>query len=364
MIIGVDGNEANVKQRVGVSVYTLKLLEYFRKKADANIKWRVFLRRPPLSHLPRPNRYFSYQVVSGSRLWLPVFLPLHLNLHRDIDRFFAPAHYSPALLPVPLITTIHDLAFFYYPNEFLGQDLYKLKHWTAASVRRSRRVIAVSKTTKKDLLRFYHLPEDRIRVVYNGFEKNPVPRRTSQDAIPRPPNRYPYLLYVGTLQPRKNIETLIQAFAAIKHLYPHLQLYIVGKKGWQYEKVFSEIERLGIEDRVFVSGFVSDPQLAALYQNATCLVMPSFYEGFGLPVLEAMSFRCPVVSSFAASLPEVGADACLYFDPHSSSDLQEKLTMLMTDSQLRQELVRKGEQHIKQFSWNKCGEETFRVLTS
>ncbi len=364
MIIGVDGNEANVTQRVGVSVYTLKLLEYFREKANPDRQFRVYLRSPAQSDLPAPHRYFSYQVVKGNHFWIRFFLPFYLNITRNIDLFFSPAHYSPALCPVPIITTIHDLSFYYYPNEFLKQDLYKLKHWTTASVRYSKKIIAVSKTTKKDLLKFYQLPEERINVIYNGFEKKPIKGKSFESNHFKFQINHPYLLYVGTLQPRKNILTLINAFAELKHIQPELQLIIVGKRGWLYERVFAEIEQLGVEDSVFVSGFISDQQLAFLYQNAITLVLPSFYEGFGLPILEAMSFNCPVVSSFAASLPEIGGNACLYFDPNSSLDLKDKLTEIIRNHDLRQELIKKGKQRIKEFSWNKCGEETLRLLTS
>jgi len=362
MIIGVDGNEANVAEKVGVSVYTLKLLSHFRKKASDRIRFKIYLRRPPQADLPAANRFFDYRVISSQRFWIQFFLPLNLNLKREIGLFFSPAHYSPAFCPVPCVTTIHDLAFFKYPQEFLKNDLYKLRHWTRDSIKRSVKIIAVSKTTKKDIIGYYQVPMEKISVIYNGFEKNvKYPAAYVNDKLDIA--KKPYLLYVGTLQPRKNITTLIQAFAILKKQQPQLELIIAGKKGWMYEPVFRAVENLGLEDSVFFTGFVSDQQLAFLYQNALCLVLPSYYEGFGLPILEAMSFGCPVISSFSASLPEIGGEACLYFDPKNEKDLAEKTSELINDGDLRQSLIKKGKSRVKEFSWEKCSEETLNLLT-
>jgi len=139
-------------------------------------------------------------------------------------------------------------------------------------------------------------------------------------------------------------------------------LIIAGKKGWLYQKIFEEVENLGIEDKVFFTDYVTDHQLVYLYQNAFCLVIPSFYEGFGLPVLEAMSFNCPVLASFSSSLPEVGGEACLYFNPEDINDLTEKLIKLNNDLLLRKKLIKNGKERIKLFSWDKCGQETLQIL--
>lgn len=365
MIIGLDGNEANTKERVGVSVYTLKIVEYLQKNADKNNQFIIFLKNKPQEDLPSENKYFKYKIVLGSFFWSQIFLPLALYFQKlsdeQINIFFSPAHYSPRFCPYPTVVTVHDLSYFYYPDEFLKKDLYQLTNWTKYSVEKAKKIIVVSKTTKKDLIKFYHIPEEKIEVVYNGYEKN-----ISATEIKKLRNwsvrENEYVLYVGTIQPRKNITTLIEAFSKFQQKYPKLKLIITGKKGWLYEKIFQRVVDLGLEKEVYFTDFISDQQLAFLYQNAFCFVLPSFYEGFGIPLLEAMGYSCPIISSFNSALPEVGGDACLYFDPGSEKDLLDKLITLKENKILRNELIKKGRERVKLFSWKKCAEETLKVI--
>ncbi|OGK25836.1 hypothetical protein A3C25_02920 [Candidatus Roizmanbacteria bacterium RIFCSPHIGHO2_02_FULL_38_11] len=306
MIIGIDGNEANVSEKVGVSIYTLKLLEYFQKKATINQQFVVFLKNKPNIDLPPENEFYKYAVIRGNLLWSQTFLPLELYkrkaLGQKIQVFFSPAHYIPRFCPIPTVVTIHDLSYFYYPDEFLKKDLYQLKNWTKYSVEKSKKIIAVSNTTKKDIVRFYKIPEEKIKVIYNGYEK--VSDRTSEVEEERSDGKTSevkldkgkYILYVGTLQPRKNIITLIDAFYLFKKNHPEFNLVLVGKKGWLYDHIFKKVEDLNLKKYVVVKGYVTDAELSSLYQNAFCFVLPSLYEGFGIPLLEAMSFGSPVIS--------------------------------------------------------------------
>lgn len=360
MIIGIDGNEANVTEQVGVSVYTLNVLQYFHKKAGSSLQFNIFLRDEPLPHLPKQIPYFTYITVSPKWLWSQLFLPFYLLTHRNIDIFFSPAHYAPRFSPAPSVVTIHDLSYFYYPQDFLKEDLYKLKYWTKYSVRKAKKVIAVSQNTKQDLTKFYSTPQEKIEVVFNGYErkiKNPQGKSQKLMFV----RNNPYILYVGTLQPRKNIPTLIKAFKLFSMNNPQFQLVITGKKGWLYDEIFNEVRNQGLEQKIIFTGYVPDEELPTLYKNAFCFVLPSLYEGFGIPLLEAMSFKCPVISSNTSSLPEIGGDACLYFDPRDENELVEKLEKLK-DSKLRDELSKKGSERIKLFSWEKCATQTLEVI--
>ncbi|OGK17302.1 hypothetical protein A2774_03815 [Candidatus Roizmanbacteria bacterium RIFCSPHIGHO2_01_FULL_39_12c] len=363
MIIAVDGNEANVKEKVGVSVYTFKLLQYFHKKADKNLRFLVFLKYNPASDLPLETDFYKYSVIRGDFLWSQTFLPLDLYkrkaLGQKIDIFFSPAHYIPRLTPIPTIVTIHDLSFFYYPQEFLKKDLFKLKNWTRRAVEKAKKIIAVSNTTKKDIVRFYDVEEEKIEVILNGYEKKIKNQKSKIKSIDKK-----YILFVGTLQPRKNLDTLIDAFTLFRQNNPEFKLIIAGKKGWLYDYIFKKVEGLKLKKDVIFKGFVSDQELTVLYQNAFCFVLPSLYEGFGIPVLEAMSFGCPVISSFASSLPEVGGEACLYFDPKDPLELKEKLTLLAENRKLRSDLIKKGGQRIRLFSWQKCAKSTLDLLSN
>jgi glycosyltransferase involved in cell wall biosynthesis len=362
MIIGVDGNEANVEKKVGVSVYTLKLLEYFQENASADTQFEIFLREKPGISLPKETKYFRYSIVEGKILWSQIFLPYYLHFKTKIDVFFAPAHYAPRFCPVPIVLTIHDLSFFYYPNEFRKKDLYQLKNWTEYSIKKAHQIISVSKTTKKDIRKFYDIPEEKISIIYNGFEKHEGDsRHISLEQYGTEKNKY--ILFVGTLQPRKNIPYLIKGFAKFKNTNPDYKLIIVGKQGWLFDDIYAEVIRLNLEKSVLFTGYLADDELIKLYKNAFCLVLPSLYEGFGIPVLEAMSNGCPVIASHSSSLPEIGGDACLYIDPTDIQDLIDKLNDLSDNKELRDSLIKKGSERIKNFSWNTCALETLKILT-
>lgn len=366
MIIGIDGNEANVKQKVGVSNYTWQLLNYFSKIASEKLRFIVYLKNPPNPDLPSSSCFFKYQVIPGKYFWSRFFLPLFLCLNQKPDIFFSPAHYLPFFISLPMVVTIHDLSFFYYPNQFRKIDLYKLKNWTEYSVKKAKKIIAVSKTTKEDLIRFYKIPKEKIVVIYNGYEK-PKKSKSWKKVLPKYGlKRKKFILHVGTLQPRKNLEVLVDGFLYFVKENPQYQLVLAGKKGWLYKNLIKKIENLplSIRNKIILTDFLSDEELVTLYQNAFVLVISSLYEGFGLPLLEAMSFNLPVISSAAPSLLEIGADACLYFNPYSSFELKEKLTKLVKDKKLTQELIQKGKKRVKFFSWQRCAKQTLKVLTS
>jgi len=362
MIIGIDGNEANVPSRVGVSVYTGELLHRFAQKASSELQFVIFLRHPPLSHMPSPSPFFRYQVVWGPVGWSQIFLPLKLAFFSKLDVFFAPAHYAPRFLKAPLVVTIHDVSYLKYPDEFLSQDLYKLTSWTADALENAKAVIAVSKTTKKDVVSSYDIDPNRIRVIYNGFQRHktlPKEQSVFEEYGISPKN---YVLYVGTLQPRKNIPTLLEAFSKFHQQYPTMKLVLVGKKGWLFQDIFDTIERLKLTEYVVAPGYVDDTSLATLYSQSFCYVLPSLYEGFGIPILEAMNYQTPVISSHSSSLPEIGGDACLYFDPTDFRDLLEKLTTLKEEPSLRKTLISSGNVRVKSFSWDQCARETLDLL--
>lgn len=363
MIIGVDGNEANVNEQVGVSVYTSNLLKYFHEVSSPQVQFRIFLRKKPRSHLPLENDNYRYEIVPGTFLWSQVFLPLRLYLKREVEVFFSPAHYTPRFCPIPIVVTIHDFSYFYYPDEFLKQDLYKLKNWTAKALFQSKKIIAVSKNTKKDILKFYPLPEDKIEVVYNGFEQ-PEKSKSPPDDFLQEYNlaRKKYVLYVGTLQPRKNVQVLLKAFHRLSQTVTDMKMVLVGKKGWMYDQIFQEARDLKLDDKVVFTGYLPSEKAAVLYQNAFCFVLPSLYEGFGIPILEAMSHSCPVIASYNSSLPEIGEEACLYFDPQSPENLRDKIRLLIENKRVRTELIKKGKERIKYFSWTKCAQQTLEVI--
>lgn len=361
MVIGIDGNEANVEKKVGVSVYTYELLSRFETRATKDLRFVVYLRSEPLPHMPKSNQFFEYKIVAGKRFWRDSFFPWYLFTHNKPDVLFSPAHYTPRFSPVPIVTTIHDLSYFYFPDEFLKKDLYKLKNWTQHAVSQSAKIITVSDHTRNDVLKNYGMTEKDVIRIYNGFT-NPTKNYNDEVLKKIGISKAKYILFVGTVQPRKNLQTLIKAFVELQKNENDMKLVIVGKKGWLYEPIVKVAAESDIKEKIIFTGFIDNESLSSLYKNAFVFAHPSLYEGFGIPVLEAMAHGCPVIAAKGSSLEEIGDDACLYFDPHDTIELSNRINELLKSPKLRNELIKKGKERVTHFSWDSCAESTLDVL--
>lgn len=378
MIIGIDGNEANVMRRVGIGEYgfeLLKKLEEFRihppAKSDlapsGGLKFRVYLKTEPLHDLPKQRDGWEYRIIEPKKLWTQIGLPFDLYIHKPRpDVFFSPTHYAPRFCPVPYAISIMDLSYLYYPEMFKANDLYQLRQWTKYSIKKATVVFTISNSSKDDIIKQYGISEDKVVVTYPGIklkvQSDKLKMTVQSSKLIREKYKIDsnYILFVGTLQPRKNIVRLIEAFSLLGNT--DLLLVIVGKKGWLFEEILAAPKKYNIENRVKFLDFVSDEELGVFYENAQFFILPSLYEGFGLPVLEAMRYGCPVITSNVSSLPEAGGDAALYVDPLSINDIKEKMEMLLDDKKLRQELIKKGREQIRKFSWEKTARQTLDVL--
>lgn len=375
MIIGIDGNEANVKRRVGIGEYAFELLMELSssKFIIQNLKFVIYLKDEPLEDMPNENENWKYRVLRPGKLWTQWRLPLDLYLNKNRpDVFFSPSHYAPRFSPVASVISVMDLSYLYFSQMFNKSDLLQLRNWTAYSVKNAKKIITISKSSKNDIINSYGVASERVVVTYPGIKKF-VSLSPHIYAMNQLKTEYKisenYILFVGTLQPRKNIERLIEAFALMLNhaelnpeLRQNLQLVIVGKKGWLYEEILNSPRKFGIENKVRFLENIDDEELTVFYKHAICFVLPSLYEGFGLPVLEAMNNSCPVITSNVSSLPEAGGNACLYIDPEDPVDIAEKLLKLTTDEKLRHELIEKGKKQIQKFNWEKTAVETLRVL--
>lgn len=360
MIIGIDGNEANVDRRVGISEYAFELIDQFAKNEDENLIFRVYLKNEPLSHMPKERPGFEYLVFGPKKLWTQFALPLKLYTQSNKpDIFFTPSHYGPRFSPVPTVISIMDLSYIHFPYMFNSWDLHQLKNWTAYSVKKASLVFTISNSSRSDIIKEYKLPENKVVPTHLGIKED-----TSRIIVKEIKEKYSidgdFILFVGTLQPRKNIARLVEAFSRSKN--KKIKLVIVGKKGWQYEDILEAPKNFGVEDRVLFLDFVPDEDLVSLYREALFYVLPSLYEGFGLPILEAMKQGCPVLTSNVSSMPEAGGGAALYVDPENTQDITEKIDMLVSDDSLRQELVEKGYEQIKKFSWEETAKKTLDAL--
>lgn len=372
MIIGIDGNEANVRKRVGISEYAFELISQFARTdfTSEKVTFVVYLKDKPLATMPRENSYFFYRVLKPGKLWTQWRLPLDLFFHRPRpDVFFSMTHYAPRFSPVPTVVSVMDVSYFRFPEMFNANDLYQLRNWTEYSVKKAKKVLTISNSSRDDIIKLYKKPKEKVVTIYPGI-KNFISLEPRVFGMNQLQAKYhtskKFILFVGTLQPRKNIVRLIEAFSKVltspdTH-EEGLQLVIIGKKGWQYEEILEAPKKFGVEDEVKFLENVPDNDLDIFYQHALCYVLPSLYEGFGLPVIEAMQRGCPVITSNVSSLPEAGGDAALYVNPEDVNDIAEKISKLITDKNLREDLIAKGKKQAEKFSWNKSAKETFHIL--
>lgn len=391
MRIGINGYEAVVPRfgydlkkglpnRVGSGKYCFELLLNF-SNLDKENEYFIYLPTKPTEDLPKESTRWHYKIVGPRRFWTALGLSLEFFFKKPrLDVFFSPTHYLPPFVPYPSVISVLDLSYIHFPYLFKKSDLLQLKLWTAYSIKKAERVLTISQASKDDIIKVYGVPNERVVVTYPGIKNvsdiKPFGlelrvERYKALSMEKIREKYgikgDYILFVGTFQPRKNIVRLIEAFSRVKidsslRAQNDITLVIVGKKGWMYKEILEAPKKYGVEKHVRFLEFVPDEDLAVLYQNARCFVLPSLYEGFGLPILEAMSNGCPVITSNVSSLPEAGGDAALYVNPTDVNDIASKISMLLKDERLREELVKKGYQQVKKFSWEKTARETLKVL--
>lgn len=365
MIIAIDGYEANSDVRVGVGRYAFELIDRIAKLQSQGASYAdmvvVYIPEAPGVHMPKENARFRYRVAGPKRLWTFFGLPLALMMSSPLpDVVFSPTHYIPRWVRMPRVMAIMDVSYLSYPELFRTSDLHKLVNWTAYSAKYARNIITISEFSKRAIIEAYHVPENRVVVAYPALPdwqaNRPMSTRTtSKTSAAR------YILAVGTLQPRKNFARLIEAFSTLADT--DISLVIVGKKGWLYEDILAAPQKYGVEHRVKFMDFVPDEDLPGLYINASCFALPSLYEGFGLPVLEAMSYGVPVVVSDTSSLPEIAGDAGIYVDPMNVKSIADGLTKALSETGVaREKRISEGKKRTSMFTWDKATKEVMEVL--
>ncbi len=294
--------------------------------------------------------------------WEQVAAPALLARDRP-NVLLCPLNVVPLLAPCPTVVTIHDLAFLRVPEHFRPAKRRYLAALTRWSVRRAAHVLTVSEWTRQEVIALLGVAPSKVTAVPNGRDPALQPPDPAAVAAFRARAGLPdqFLLYVGTLEPRKNLLALIHAYAAVREEIK-MPLVLAGGKGWLYEPIFDLVSELGLADWVRFPGFVAPADLPLWYGAATAFVYLSVYEGFGLPPLEAMQFGTPVLTASTTSLPEVVGDAALTVDPHSVPAISAALQRLASDATLRADLRRRGLARAQQFSWDAAAAATLRVL--
>lgn len=375
MLLGIDASRAVTTQRTGTEAYAYYLIQALIKQTRiSDIRLRLYFNQPPPSNLFLNESHVEFVVIPFTRLWTHVRLAWELQ-HRPPDVFFTPAHVIPLTYRGRSLATIHDLGYHYFPQAHPWQQRLYL-HWsTRHNAHHAYHILADSHATKSDLSRFYHLPQTKVTVVYPALpsegELSPASNLSisqslihhSSFTVPHSPFTTPYLLYIGTLQPRKNLSRLVRAFA--QSGVPH-QLVLAGRVGWLADDLVATITQQPeeVRKRIHLLGYVSDADKDQLLTRATGLLYPSLYEGFGFPILEAQSRGIPVLCSNSSSLPEVAGDAALLADPHDVSGIAAAIHRLTTDEPLRQTLIHKGHDNVRRFTWENAAAQLLAIANN
>ncbi len=354
MRIAIDAREMS-GQLAGKGRYIYELVRALAE-LDSSNQYILYSKSELSIALPKN---FTKVVIGGKpglrQLWLANDVKA-----RDCELLFAPTGYLPVIFSkVPVIVTVHDLAIFVTKDTRPAlRTLVAERLLLSWAVKKSAAILSVSESTKSDLIRLFKTSEKKIQVTPLGYDQQSYVVKADATADKKVLDNYQltpgYLLFIGTLEPRKNIVSIITAYSQLtsaqQEQYP---LVIGGKKGWFYEEIFATVQRLGLENKVHFLGRVEDSELPALYRGAKLFLFPSFYEGFGLPPLEAMACGTPVITSNISSLPEVVGEAGWLVDPHNLLELVEALTILITHEDRYLELKKKAPAQAAQFSWQK-----------
>lgn len=354
------------RSKAGVGSYTKNLIGEL-PKIEHNTPYLLFNLKEQFGIKNKETRNAILRFAGAVKhLWWEQFLlPLSLWF-RDIDLFHSPAFICPFIKTCRTVITIHDMAYLLYPDKFVSTYRRYLKFWVPLSVRVADKIITDSACSKRDIVRLFGISEKKVEVVYLGKSRDFQPitdKSLIDDFREKYSLRRDFILYVGTLEPRKNITGLISAYRLFKDMSPHLNyaLVIGGGKGWMYSDIFKLIEKLSLVDDVIFLGYVQDKELPTLYNAAKLFVYPSLYEGFGLPVLEAMACGIPVITSNTSSLPEIVADAGIMLDPLDINALAEAMYNVLMDDNLRNSLIEKGLKRAENFSWEKTAAMTMDI---
>lgn len=280
------------------------------------------------------------------------------------DILHQPAFSAPLLFPGKIVVTIHDLIAIFYGGDIPFWSRQYFAHWMPFTYRRANAIITISEHTKRDVIRVLQIPEEKITVIYLAAapEYRPIFSKQSIESIKQ---KYQtgakYLLHLGTINPRKNLEFLVKVFAEVVKKYPDFKLVITGKKGWYYEGLFQLVSTLGLERQVVFTGYIDDADKPALYNAATIFLSPSLYEGFGLPALEAMQCGVPVISSSESSMPEVVGEAGMLLSPKESGRWVQAINQILSSQKIQDTMRAKGLKQAQKFSWSKTARQTVKV---
>jgi glycosyltransferase involved in cell wall biosynthesis len=350
----------------GVQYYTENLLYEYQKQN----KHFDFLVSKNYKHHFSSNdlkniHFINLKESRIRRVFYENFMLPKYFLNQKFELYHSPNYLLPFRCPIPSVVTIHDLITLDYPELCQTESALYFRLFLSHSINKASKIIAVSSKVKEDIIRHFKTPPEKIEVVYHGISSN-FRKITDQKLLNSVIRKYhlpeQFILFVGNIEPKKNLERLIAAFSKLKkETHINHKLVIVGKKGWKYRQVFDIVRKLRLENEVLFLGYVPEEELPCFYSLASLFAFPSLYEGFGFPPLEAMACGLPALVSNKGALPEITGGKCLLVDPYDVNQLAEGIYQLITNTDLRQKLISDGKEWVKQFTWERAAKETICV---
>lgn len=426
MLIGIDASRANREHKSGTEWYAYYVIRWLAKLDQKN-QYILYADKPltgglldlttkqhndslqinknvvefnskGFQILKSPGDNFKAKILDWpfTYFWTQIRLSWEMMVNSP-DVLFIPAHTLPLVHPKKSVITIHDIAFererMLYEHSYIGPEskttrkiinlmvkiftkgefganVLDYHSWSARfALKNAKKIITVSNFTKKEMVDFYKAQEQKISVVSNGYNRRIYRKINDPEKIKEVLEKYdiksPYILYVGRLEKKKNTPNLVEAFAIMKEENKEIKhkLVLVGDASHGFDEVKYVIREYNINDDIIITGWVPELDLPYFYSGAAAFVFPSLYEGFGIPLLQAMACETPIAASQTTSIPEVAGDAAVFFNPKEARSIAREMKKIITDENLRQDLIVKGKNRVKNFSWQKCAEETLEILT-
>ncbi|OGF25522.1 hypothetical protein A2331_01490 [Candidatus Falkowbacteria bacterium RIFOXYB2_FULL_34_18] len=424
MVIGIDASRANRHHKSGVEWYAYYLIRWFAK-LDSKNKYILYTDQPLRGGLldltgeqymadesccekteydkkgyqiiKSPHNNFKAKILKWpfSCFWTQGRMSLEMIFNRP-DVLFVPSHTLPIIHPKRSIVTIHDVGFekecHLYEGQKIGPEgnskekvlnffvkLFTLGKYGANTIdylrwsteyalKHAYKIITVSNFSRKDLMDLYKADSEKIKVIYNGYNKTLYKNINDQKQVENILSKYgitqPYLFYVGRIEKKKNIPRLIEAFYVLKEKNKNIKekLVLAGNAGNGYDEIKYQIQEFDLNNDVIMSGWLIEEDMPYLYNAASAFVFPSNYEGFGIPLLQSMACGTPIAASNTTSIPEIAREAALFFNPHNIKSMADSLEKIIIDKNLREDLIAKGYRNVEKFSWEKCAQETLKMI--
>jgi len=359
--LGIDASRANKKERTGVEKYCFQIIQHLKQVLPAEVQVILYSKTPLNYGLEQLPKNWKNKVLSWpGPLWTQVRLSLEMFCHSP-DILFVPGHVFPFLHPYRTVLTIHDVAAAEFPQSYnFFERFYSL--YPAKRSKALYKIITPSDFTKKQLQQHFSIDSSKIRVIPHGYIEN-CKGVQDPDVLNKYNVQQPFLLFLGRIETKKNVERIISAYNKLRS-EKKLELVLAGKPGYGYKKIKQKINSSNYEEDIKELGWIDEQDKLNLISNSELLLIPSLYEGFGFPVLEAFDCETPVIASENTSLKEVGGKALFYVDPHSVDSIFQAIEKSLNNQKLRKKKIKIGRERLDKFSWHKAAKKTAKVLLS